>query len=190
MTRSQCSVEGCSLLSCCRGKCAKHAQYERYQNQHPLFETWRTMNRRCHSLKHHQYKNYGARGIEVCERWRKNFEAFLEDVGPKPSPAHSLDRYPDKNGNYEPGNVRWATWVEQNRNTRGNVMVTIEGRTQCIMDWALEKGILHNTLSGRLRRGWSPEDAVSKPIKKKPQRPHIKRRRSADYQALYQTGAL
>jgi len=73
------------------------------------------MNIRCSNPNSKSYPRYGGRGIRVCGRWQKSFALFLEDMGPKPSPAHSIERE-NTNGNYEPGNCRWATTVEQNRN--------------------------------------------------------------------------
>ena len=79
---------------------------------------WAGMIRRCHNPKERTYKWYGAKGVTVCERWRESFDDFLADVGVRPSAEHSLDRYPDPAGNYEPGNVRWATRQEQRANQR------------------------------------------------------------------------
>lgn len=74
------------------------------------------MKRRCNNPNHRHYKYYGGRGIRVCERWLHSYENFLADVGRKPSPQHSLDRYPDPDGNYQPSNVRWATRKQQSNN--------------------------------------------------------------------------
>ena len=79
------------------------------------YVAWASMIWRCSDPN---FKGYGARGIKVCKRWRKSFLAFLEDMGPKPSPKYSLDRYPNNDGNYEPTNCRWATKSEQNYNRR------------------------------------------------------------------------
>jgi hypothetical protein len=84
---------------------------------HPLYSTWAGMVARCTNPRHEKYPLYGARGITVCQRWRNDFAAFLADMGERPSPKQSLDRI-DNSGNYEPGNVRWATPVEQARNRR------------------------------------------------------------------------
>jgi hypothetical protein len=81
------------------------------------YKIWIQMKSRCHNKNHSAYSYYGGRGIEVCERWRKSFEDFYRDMGPRPSLNHTLDRK-DTNGNYSPDNCRWSTDVVQNRNTR------------------------------------------------------------------------
>ncbi len=81
------------------------------------YRAWASMKQRCHNPRTPAYPNYGGRGIEVCQSWRDSFEAFLADVGLRPSPKHSLDRI-DNDGNYEPGNVRWANWDQQAANRR------------------------------------------------------------------------
>jgi hypothetical protein len=105
-----------------------------------------------------EYKRYGGRGITVCERW-KSYEAFLEDMGPRPV-GSSIDRI-DVNGNYEPGNCRWATKAEQVRNTRRNHLITLAGVTKPLCDWVAELGLNRNTVSVRLFRGWPVEKALT-----------------------------
>lgn len=125
---------------------------------------WRSMRTRCRDPKCKAYHLYGGRGITVCDRWvgESGFANFLTDMGEPPSKLHSIDRFPDKNGNYEPGNCRWATRTEQGNNTRRNIMMTFQGRTQTMTQWANEIGVKPNTLLKRLRSGWSHEKALSK----------------------------
>lgn len=85
-------------------------------NWHPLYAIWRGMKQRCNDPNHGNYRYYGGRGIRICARWR-NFALFVADMGPRPTPHHTVDRI-DNDGNYEPGNVRWATWKEQNASGR------------------------------------------------------------------------
>jgi len=84
--------------------------------QSPEYVSWCRMIQRCTYPKASSYHRYGGRGIVVCERWSKSFEDFLADMGPKPTPKHTIDRWPNKRGNYEPGNCRWATAKEQAQN--------------------------------------------------------------------------
>lgn len=127
-----------------------------------LWHCWQGMLRRCYYQKDKQYHNYGGRGITVCERWRKSYDAFVEDMGPRPSTKHSVDRYPNQDGNYESGNCRWATSKEQQNNRRNNRILTLMGRSQTMAQWAEELGISIYALSGRLSRGvMSVEEALT-----------------------------
>lgn len=120
------------------------------------------MLNRCYNPNVEGYPNYGGRGIEVCERWR-NFRNFIADMGPRPSAKHSLDRYPDQNGHYEPGNVRWATSAQQARNLRTNVKITAFGLTKTLPEWTDEYPIGRTTLRRRILTGWTPELALTTP---------------------------
>ncbi len=125
---------------------------------------WVKMLRRCENPEDAGYHNYGGRGIRVCQRWRESFEAFLEDMGPRPAAGLSIDRI-DNDGDYEPGNCRWATSTEQARNTRNNVLVEHDGETLCVAEWAERYGVSASLLHGRLRAGWSFENAVSPEVR-------------------------
>lgn len=96
----------------------------------------------------------------MCERWRRSFQDFIDDMGQRPSPEHTLDRYPDNNGNYEPGNCRWATRTEQNRNTRANRYVTVDDITKPLHEWLVLTKTNGNTFYRRLRRGLSEAEAL------------------------------
>jgi hypothetical protein len=93
------------------GACVRHKMT-------PEYRAWSGMKYRCTNQDAPNWNDYGGRGIKVCDRWLNSFAAFLADVGPRPSPEHSLDRWPDNDGNYEPDNVRWATRSEQQLNKR------------------------------------------------------------------------
>lgn len=85
-------------------------------NVTPEYVAWCAMIQRCEYPKHDRWHRYGGRGITICAEWRNSYEAFLAHVGRRPTPSHSIDRYPNPDGNYEPGNVRWATRSEQAKN--------------------------------------------------------------------------
>lgn len=121
----------------------------------PLYTRWLGMIARCHNPSNRSYPRYGARGIAVCQEWRLSFEAFREYVGEPPA-GMTLDRWPNQAGNYEPGNVRWATPVEQARNTRRNHLYTINGVTRCVTEWCEVLDIPYATVKARLRRGHEP----------------------------------
>jgi hypothetical protein len=135
----------------------------------PMYRIWVGMIKRCESETSKSYKRYGGRGIKVCERWRHNFEAFMADMGPRPSPKHSLDRFPNNNGNYEPGNCRWATQKEQQRNRNDNTLITFDGQTKCLAEWAEGLGVSTSTLLERLRK-WTIERALTFPRRKQKRR--------------------
>jgi len=116
---------------------------------------------RCLNKKDSGYKNYGGRGIKVCDRWLNSFEEFLSDMGHAPSPKHSIDRI-ENDGNYEPGNCRWATWKAQSRNKRSNRFLMINGEAKCIAEWAEIYGIKYNILHRRISRGLPIEEAIKK----------------------------
>lgn len=125
----------------------------------PGYDTWRSMRQRCLRPDQRQYKDYGGRGISVCVRWNV-FENFLADMGPRPS-GRSLDRI-NNDGDYEPGNCRWATRTQQQRNRRDVRPITFQGRTMLISDWAKEIGVKTNTLQSRLDvYGWTLKRAMT-----------------------------
>lgn len=131
----------------------------------PEFDVWRAMIARCHSPSDPHYPRWGGRGITVCDRWRESPAAFLEDMGPRPSPNHEIDRYPDNNGNYEKSNCRWATRKENGRNTRKNKMVTYQGETLTLVEWCERLGLPYHKIGSRLRGGWTVESAFETNIK-------------------------
>src|SRR5690606_6056327 len=132
----------------------------------PEYRAWQHMRERCSNPRVHNYHRYGGRGIKVCDRWANSFENFLADMGPRPSPEHSLDRYPNPDGDYEPGNCRWATPEQQTRNRRTNKILSFKGREQTLTDWCQELDLEPSIVSTRLRRGWTVERALNTPTPK------------------------
>lgn len=118
------------------------------------YNVWAAMLRRCKNPSEKKYNIYGGRGIKVCERWHK-FVNFLSDMGRRPIGKYSIDRFPNKDGDYEPNNCRWATIEEQNRNLRSNRYFEHEGKRMVLKDWANELNVCSKTISTRLRKGQS-----------------------------------
>lgn len=128
----------------------------------PIYRVWQAMKDRCLNANCSQYKNYGGRGITVCDRWRTSFETFEADVGPRPDGAE-LDRI-DNEGNYEPGNVRWTTRIVNQNNKRTNHRITFGGETMTLAEWARRLGGSTNGLVLRLRSGMPEEQALTLPF--------------------------
>ena len=127
----------------------------------PEYLVWRGMRQRCYSKTPGQrYRKWGGRGVIICPQWKNDFQQFLADVGPRPSPQHSIDRYPNNAGNYEPGNCRWATRKEQQRNLRTTVFVEFEGKRVPLIELVEKAGIARHVVRRRLNSGWSLEDAL------------------------------
>jgi len=126
------------------------------------FKTWVLMRQRCSNPNSFGFSDYGGRNIKVCKRWLK-FDNFLADMGRRPSPKHSIDRV-DVNGDYEPSNCRWATKKEQGNNTRVNVLLALNGKTQTMTQWAEHLGFKVATLWRRLQLGWTIEKTLTMPV--------------------------
>jgi hypothetical protein len=146
---------------------AKHG--EAVGNGTKEYRAWRRMLFSCYNENAKEYDNYGGRGIKVCDRWldpANGFTDFLSCVGRAPSPKHSIDRI-DVNGHYEPKNVRWATSTEQGRNRRNNRLLTAFGETKTLSEFSAQFNVCSVAVAWRLDRGWSVEDALTKPMQKK-----------------------
>ena len=131
-------------------------------SQLPEYQPWLSMIQRCENPNNPSFRLYGARDIRVVESWRK-FENFYADMGPRPSPRHSIDRI-DNDGNYEPGNCRWATRTEQSRNRRNNRVIEYGGQKKCLAEWNSESCLGGDILKHRINAGWSIEDAIKTPV--------------------------
>lgn len=132
----------------------------------PLLGVWRNMISRCTKPEHDSYPDYGGRGIKVHPAWLK-FEVFAQAVGPHPGGGLTFDRE-NNDGNYEPGNVRWASRAEQARNHRRNQRVEFRGVTQCLQDWATQCGVTANHLYRRHRKGMTWTEAIQDVIDNPP----------------------
>lgn len=157
---------GCLRSETVRDRQLTHGASRREGKNNAEYVAWRSMLTRVTNSQAINFDDYGGRGITVCDRWLNSFESFLEDMGPKPSKAHSLDRI-NNNGNYEPGNCRWATQVEQNNNTRRNRYVTVSGVSKTVSEWAMVTGMPHAVITARLNNGWSDELAVLTPVQRR-----------------------
>lgn len=124
-----------------------------------VYEVWNGMLDRCNNKNHKHYASYGGRGIKVCDRWQ-TFDNFMADMGEPPADL-TIDRWPNNDGNYDPGNCRWATNEMQQNNKRNNRFVEIGGARQTIAQWARQTGLPPDKIGRRLDRGWSPERAIS-----------------------------
>lgn len=126
------------------------------------YQSWRGMRQRCTSPNASNWDRYGGRGITFCAAWNK-FENFLEDMGPRPSKAHRLDRR-DNDGPYDKANCRWVTHKQNMRNTSGNRPLVLGTVVHRMIEWAEIREIKYDTLRQRLNRlGWSTERALSTP---------------------------
>lgn len=125
----------------------------------PEYEAWAKLKSRCLNPNNAKYQIYGGRGISVCAQWVDDFGAFLSDVGPRPSSAHSIDRI-DVDGNYEPGNCRWATPQTQSRNRTNNMWIEINGERMVAAEAADRFGVSRSAFCRRLQRGWTVEEAL------------------------------
>lgn len=128
----------------------------------PEYAIWRGMKARCRNPKTKAYPLYGGRGIRVCMPWN-SFEQFLKDMGPRPSPKHTIDRINNNRG-YNKKNCRWATMKEQQNNRRNNVLVQIEQETKTLSQWCEIYQIHISTVNKRTDRGWSLIDALQIPL--------------------------
>jgi hypothetical protein len=130
-----------------------------FKNPHPLYTVWRSMIERCGRRTTKQWADYGGRGIQVCDRWRTNFHAFVTDMGPRPA-GYFIDRI-DNDGNYEPSNCRWVTRRQSQRNQRVTRWVVIGGIKYRAVDLSDISGLKTDTIMERAARGLSYEEVVS-----------------------------
>jgi hypothetical protein len=138
----------------------RHGDTRRDGWRAPEYSVWVGMKQRCLNPKAESYSDYGGRGIGVCRKWRNSYSAFLEDMGRRPSPFHSIHRK-NNDGDYTPKNCVWSLIEEQSRHKRSNNNITAFGKTRCVTDWAADLEMSPSAITRRLQKGWSPEEAVS-----------------------------
>lgn len=163
-------VLGSSLINgntrscgCLHSERTRARMYKHGQTSTSEYHIWAAMIGRCMRPSDAGYGRYGGRGIAVCDRWR-DFSLFFEDLGPRPSPKHSLERL-DNNGNYEPLNCKWATRLDQANNTRHNRHLRWNGRELTVAQWARELDVSYPVLRARLCYGWCDECTLTQPKK-------------------------
>lgn len=174
LCRCDCGELSKVRISCLRGRttvsCGCSVNVTHRLSKTPAYHVWHNMNQRCSDPEDPNYKNYGARGITVCERWQ-NVESFCADMG-QPPKGLSIERINNDKGYWCGGcdecmksgrdrNCRWDTAINQNRNNRRNHLLTARGRTMTLIEWVIESGISKSTILNRLDRGWSEERAVT-----------------------------
>lgn len=138
-------------------KSRKHGMYRTSE-----YRIWSMMRQRCSNPKTARYARYGGRGISVCDRWM-SFENFYADMGPRPSPKHSVERK-DNNAGYSPENCVWTTHRSQSRNKSTNRLIEYHGETKTLMEWSEVLRIHYYTIHNRIKLGWSIEEAFTQPV--------------------------
>jgi hypothetical protein len=133
---------------------------------HPLYAIWKQMRYRCTRETHPDFARYGGRGIAVCPSWAVSFDAFVADMGERPTPDHQLERK-DNKGPYAPHNCVWATRTEQMRNRRTTGFLVFNGERRSVPEWAEIVGIRQDTIYQRIRHGWSAEACLTIPVRRR-----------------------
>jgi len=129
----------------------------------PEYWVWNQLRDRCLNPNNHAFARYGGRGISVCDEWRNSFEAFFQDMGPRPSPTHTLERKNNHLG-YSPDNCKWATWQEQSNNKSNNRLITFNGETRTLAGWGNYFHVSRGTIEWRIAH-WGVDKALSRPFR-------------------------
>lgn len=129
------------------------------------YRAWLAIKQRCTNKKHPRFKDYGKRGITICDVWANSYKSFLEDMGRAPSIKHTIDRI-NNDGNYEPGNCRWATYLEQNLNKSSNRTIIFNGKPTLLIELCKSLNLNYRAVYHRIyTHGWPVEKAFSKSIR-------------------------
>lgn len=123
------------------------------------YRTWRRIKNRCYNKNCPNYKEYGKRGIKVCEEWKNSFETFLKDMGKRPKGNYSIERI-NVNDNYCKENCKWIPMSDQGKNTRRNIIIEYSGQTKCLSEWSKQLGFVYNTVKKRIKKGIPFEEAI------------------------------
>ena len=151
---------------------SKNPSYKHGLTNTPLFRTWSNAKSRCCDVNSVPFKDYGGRGITVCDEWKNDFQAFYDwAISSGYKAGLTLDRI-DNNKGYSPDNCRWATMKEQSNNRRNNAHLVFRGERKTVTQWAEDTGISRNTLYKRLSNGWDVERTLTTPTRK-----HTKKKR-------------
>lgn len=131
----------------------------------PEYKTWVNIKQRCYNEKNDQYNDYGGRGITMCDEWLESFEAFYRDMGPRPSPSHTVERTDNDKG-YCKENCKWATRLDQNNNTRRNVFYAYNGTYKTLAAWCREFGLEYNAIYQKITRGGQTFEGIINDLKR------------------------
>lgn len=181
LTTNQVRSCGCLAHDISRENALKRNKGNKFGEKHgkshtKLYKIWKGVRMRCYSKTCKGYKNYGGRGIKMCEEWKSNFESFYEWAMSngyfEGKRGECTIERKDVNGDYEPDNCEWRTIQEQQNNKRNSHFITFKGKTQTLTNWAKELGIDRSTLRDRLKVSkWSIEKAFTTPVKKRKKKP-------------------
>lgn len=151
----------------CKAEKQKIRMTRHNETKTPLYQTWLGMRGRCNNPKHPDYIEYGGRGIKVCDEWNNSYESFrdyVKTLSHYAEKGYTLDRI-DVNGNYEQGNIRWASAKTQANNRRDNHIIEFNGLKLTLKQWSEKLNIPYSTLTNRINiYGWSEYDALTKPV--------------------------
>lgn len=150
LTRGMSKSCGCLKIDLLIQRSMTHG-HQRGDQKSPEYRTWRHIKSRCYNPNVERYPNYGGRGIKMCDRWKDSFVNFYADMGPRPSNKHSIDRFPDINGDYEPNNCRWATSSQQLRGMTINHWLEYNGDRRVLTDWAIELKTFPSSINRMLK---------------------------------------
>lgn len=156
---------GCAKAAICAAANTTHGASARGRMT-AEYRAWQNIIYRCENRNARQWADWGGRGIKMWAGWRHDFGRFLAALGPRPSEHHTIERI-NNDKNYVPGNVRWATRREQNRNKRNVRMMTFKGTRLPRVEWAEKVGLQPDTLAARITAGWSVRRALTTPTRQR-----------------------